>query len=185
MASFESGDVVVPGITQPPYKSLNAGLRTGWYEPRFSEFEACWFVGMGFISLALNPAPVEEQPVAKTTATERIAADNLIWFKNLPEQWLQSNLGLPEGHEVLIICWYIFIRWLHSYLPFFVGIYSSGAIGVIWADLLPRRGWRFGLFLGPEGAVWSLNIPRTIPGAGQDALLVAAGKPGQLAYERG
>jgi hypothetical protein len=26
--------------------------------------------------------------------------------------------------------------------------------------------WRFGLFLGLEGAVWSLDFPRTIQGAG-------------------
>jgi hypothetical protein len=41
---------------------------------------------MGLISLALNPVPDDEQPVISTTATERIAAVNLRWFKNLAEQ---------------------------------------------------------------------------------------------------
>jgi hypothetical protein len=66
----------------------NPGLRHGWYLSS-SEFVACWLFETGLISLALNPAPVEEQPVASTTPTASITAGNaarLMWSKQGPEQ---------------------------------------------------------------------------------------------------
>jgi hypothetical protein len=65
------------------------GFRAGWYQLSSSEFVACWLFGIGLISLALNPGPVEEQPVASTTATASITAGNaarLMWSKKAPEQ---------------------------------------------------------------------------------------------------
>jgi hypothetical protein len=67
----------------------NPELRDGWYLSS-SEFVACWLFGIGLISLALNPAPFEEQPVASTTATASITPGNaarLMWSKKAPEQW--------------------------------------------------------------------------------------------------
>jgi hypothetical protein len=57
---------------------------------RLPEFVACWLFGIGLISLALNPTPVEEQPVASTTATASITPGNdarQMWSKKAPEQW--------------------------------------------------------------------------------------------------
>jgi len=57
--------------------------------PASSEFVACWLFGIGLISLALYPAPVEEQTAASTTATASITAGNagrLMWCKKAPEQ---------------------------------------------------------------------------------------------------
>jgi hypothetical protein len=58
------------------------GLRDGWYLSS-SEFVACWLFGIGLISLALNPAPVEEQPAASITAGN---AARLMWSQKAPEQ---------------------------------------------------------------------------------------------------
>jgi hypothetical protein len=44
--------------------------------PSSSEFEACVLIGIELICLTLNPAPVEEQSVASTTATASSTAAN-------------------------------------------------------------------------------------------------------------
>jgi hypothetical protein len=65
------------------------GFRAGWYQLSSSEFVACWLFGTGLISLASNPVPVEEQPVASTTATASITAGDaarLMWFKQAPQK---------------------------------------------------------------------------------------------------
>src|ERR1700724_3300112 len=77
-------------VTQPPKRSESKpGLSEGWYQLSSSKFAACWLVGTGLISLALIPAPVEEQPVARTTVVPRDTASNaarLMWSHQAPEQ---------------------------------------------------------------------------------------------------
>jgi hypothetical protein len=95
------------GLTQPPKRSgSNPGLRDGWYQLSSSEFEACWLVGTGLISLALNPVPVEEHPVASTTMTPSATANNFAFLmcSKMPEQRSLSNLPLLEGRTALTMC---------------------------------------------------------------------------------
>jgi hypothetical protein len=69
------------GLPQLPKRSLNPGLRGGWYEPSSSEIEGCRLAGLGLISLALKLVPVEEQPVTSTivaASTTAISGDCLI-----------------------------------------------------------------------------------------------------------
>lgn len=95
-------------LTQPPKRSeSNPGLRGGWYKLSSTEFGVHGSVGIGFISLAFSPAPVEEQPVASTTATTRVTAGNaarLMWFNTVPGPRLLSDLELFGGYVVLTIC---------------------------------------------------------------------------------
>jgi hypothetical protein len=61
-----------------------------------SELESCGLAGIGLIGLALNPASVEEQPVASTTTTASITAVDATrrrWLKKAPERSLLNNLG--------------------------------------------------------------------------------------------
>jgi hypothetical protein len=61
----------------------------GCFKPFSSSSELCRAAGSGLISNKLNPLPVEEQPVASTTATASITAGNaarLMWSKKAPEQ---------------------------------------------------------------------------------------------------
>jgi hypothetical protein len=59
-------------FTQLPKRSgSNSGLRGGWYQLSSSEFVACWLFDTGLITLAENPEPVEEQPVARTTIARK------------------------------------------------------------------------------------------------------------------
>jgi hypothetical protein len=68
-------------LPQLPNRSLNPGLRGGWYQPASSEF-----AGFGLISLALKPVPVEEQPVASIIVAASTASSDLIRFENSPKQ---------------------------------------------------------------------------------------------------
>jgi hypothetical protein len=63
--------------------------------------------GTGLISNGLNPVPIEEQPVVKTTAIPSTPANNAarpMWFKKAPEQWSVSNLPLLEGQINCAMC---------------------------------------------------------------------------------
>src|ERR1700722_4668386 len=65
-----------------------------------SEFAACWLLRAGLISLASNPVPVEEPPVARTTVAPSAAASNgalSICFTKTPAQWSGSRAALLEG----------------------------------------------------------------------------------------
>jgi hypothetical protein len=73
----------------------------------------CWLVVTGLIILALNPFPVDEQPVASTTVTPSTTASNadcVICFKKTPEQWSVSKLSLLERQTSLTMCVFIFIQ---------------------------------------------------------------------------
>ena len=88
-------------------------LRAGWYAASSSEYELPWLVGIGLISLALNPLPVEAQLVASTTVTPNATVSNttrVISFKKAPEQWSVSHLPLLEGQTSFIMYRFIFIE---------------------------------------------------------------------------
>jgi hypothetical protein len=57
--------------------------------------------------------PVEEQPVARTTAPPSTTASNAarpMWFKKAPEQWSVSKLPLLEGQINFTMLLFIFIQ---------------------------------------------------------------------------
>jgi hypothetical protein len=72
--------------------------------PSSSEFASCGLVRIGVISLALEPVPVEKQPVASTTITLSMTirnADRAIAFTKAPEQLSVSKLPPLERYAVL------------------------------------------------------------------------------------
>jgi hypothetical protein len=65
------------------------------------------------MSLALEPVPVVEQPVASTTSTLKMTirnADRLTSSTNAPEQRHVSKLPLLERYRVLYLYGVTFIR---------------------------------------------------------------------------
>jgi hypothetical protein len=74
---------------------------------------ACWLFGTGLITLAENPMPVEEQPVARTTIAASPTASNparSMRFTETQEQWSGSKVPLREGLAVFTKYLFIFIR---------------------------------------------------------------------------
>jgi hypothetical protein len=87
----------------PKRSGSNSGLRGGWYQLSFSEFATCRLLGIGPISLASNPAPVEEQPVARTTVAPSATASKRNSFdfrRERPAQWSGTRVALLERHVV-------------------------------------------------------------------------------------
>jgi len=71
--------------------------------PQNSQPAGYWLLGNGLISLASNPVPVEEQPVARTTVAPSATASNAarsICFAKTPAQWSGSRVALLEGPAV-------------------------------------------------------------------------------------
>jgi hypothetical protein len=74
---------------------------------------ARWLFGTGLITLAENPVPVEEQPVARTTIAASATASNparSMRFTETQEQWSGSKVPLLEGLAVFTKYLFIFIR---------------------------------------------------------------------------
>jgi hypothetical protein len=104
-----NGKLLLQQLHAPPKKSelLSTVPREGGYETSSSELESCGLAGIGLISLALNPASVEEQAVASTTTTASITAVNATCrrrLKKAPERSLLNNPGAAGGHIVFMIC---------------------------------------------------------------------------------
>src|ERR1700730_4212525 len=85
--------LIFVGFTQLPNRSLNVGLRGGWYEPASSRLEVCWVVGTGRgsvfpTSVVWNPFPAPASRLEHPVNTSKQIAETIKNNRRMELVWI-------------------------------------------------------------------------------------------------